>query len=97
MNLLVALIIFILFWWALLATIFSFQLHKQNEDYARRLGERITISNKEEQNRKNQIRDSILLPINVKAGISNLVRPNLIKIWRLIPIKIITNKITPSA
>lgn len=97
MNLLVALIIFILFWWALLATIFSFQLHKQNEDYARRLGERITIGNKEEQNRKHQIKDSILLPVNVKASISNLVRPNLIKIWRLIPVKIITNKITPSA
>ena len=38
MNLLVGVIIFILFWWALLATIFSFQLHQENEDYARRLG-----------------------------------------------------------
>jgi predicted secreted protein len=97
MNLLVALIIFILFWWALLATIFSFQLHKQNEDYARRLGERIATNREVESFRKNQIRDSILLPIHVKASISNHVRLNLIKIWRLIPIKITSNKITTSA
>lgn len=97
MNLLAALIIFVLFWWALLATIFSFQLHKQNEDYARRLGERIAIGNNEEQNRKKQIKDSILMPLHVKASITNFIRPNMIKIWRLIPIKIITNKITPSA
>jgi len=66
MNLLIGLTIFILLWWALLATIFSFQLHKQNEDYAKRLGERIPSQEIAKPAYRNQIRDSILLPTNIK-------------------------------
>lgn len=87
MELLVAMIIFILFWWALLATIFSFQLHKENEDYARRLGRSrdprkiskpayvIDLSNS-------------FLPVNLRSLKFYFTNLSLNRIWRSIPLKI---------
>ena len=87
MNLLVSLIVFILFWWALLATFFSYQLHKENEDYARRLGKRLETQ-KIEKNNMDKIRNSILLPVKVKSLKFNLNSLSLDRIGRILPLKI---------
>ena len=87
MNLLVALIIFILFWWALLATIFSFQLHKENEDYASRLGEKRDPQKISKPNCGIEISNSPLL-VNLKSLRFYLNRLSLDRIKRLIPLKI---------
>jgi len=89
MNLLVALIIFILFWWALLATIFSFQLHKENEDYASRLGEKRDPQKVSKPKYVIEISNSpLLLPVNLKSLRLYLNRFSLDRIKRLIPLKI---------
>lgn len=90
MNLLVSLLIFILSWWAILATIFSFQMHKANEDYARRLGERLPIQKVKKQNDPTQLSEPFTLPEIVKSLKLNLNRLNLDKILRLVPLKIIS-------
>jgi len=87
MNLLVGLIIFILFWWALLATIFSFQLHQENEDYAIRLGKRSDLQKISKPNYVNEISNSPL-QVNLKSLKFYFNRLSLEKIWRLIPLKI---------
>lgn len=87
MNLILSLVIFILLWWALLITIFSYQLHKQNEDYARRLGERLPIQKISKPGYYQQIQNSILNSIN-KSPKFNFNRLGLDKISRLIPLKI---------
>lgn len=88
MNLLVSLVVFILFWWALLATFFSYQLHKENEDYARRLGKRLETEKIIKQNNIDKIRNSILLPIKVKSLKFNLNSFSLDRIGRILPLKI---------
>lgn len=88
MNIYFALIIFILFWWALLATIFSYQLHKQNEDYARRLGERLPSEKLSKPDYIGQIRESILLPVNTDSLKLNFNRLRILLFRRLIPLKI---------
>ena len=90
MNLLVALTIFILFWWALLATIFSFQMHKANEDYARRLGERLPVKKAEKQNYPTQLPEIFTFPELLKSLKLNINRINLDKILRLVPLKLIS-------
>ena len=87
MNLLVGLIIFILFWWALLATIFSFQLHQENQDYAKRLGERRELQKISNPKYVLEISNSLCL-INLRSLKFQLNRLSLEKIWRLIPLKI---------
>ena len=88
MNLLVGLIIFILFWWALLATIFSFQLHQENEDYARRLGERRELQKIfKPKYAAIEILNSPRL-VKLRSLKFYLNRLSLEKIWRLIPLKI---------
>jgi hypothetical protein len=88
MNLILSLGIFIVFWWALLATIFSYQLHKQNEDYARRLGERLPIKKICEPDYAEQIRNSILIPVNLKSLKFNFNSLRLYKISRFVPLKV---------
>ena len=88
MNLVVSLIIFVLFWWALLVTIFSYQLHKENEDYARRLGKRLETQKIAKPNYITEIRNSILLPVNGKTLKFNLNHISIDKIWRILPLKI---------
>ena len=88
MNLLVSLIVFILFWWALLATFFSYQLHKENEDYARRLGKRLETQKITKQNNLDKIRNSILLPVKVKSLKFNINSLSLDRIGRILPLKI---------
>lgn len=88
MNLLVSLIVFILFWWALLATFFSYQLHKENEDYARRLGKRLETQKIAKQNNMDKIRNSILLPVKVNSLKFNLNSLSLDRIGRILPLKI---------
>src|SRR3989304_6623478 len=88
MNLVVSLIIFILFWRALLATIFSYQLHKENEDYAGRLGERLEPKRISKTNYMAEIHNSLLLPVNFKSLKIYLNRLSLIRIRRLILLKI---------
>jgi len=88
MNLLTSLLIFILFWWALLAAIFSFQMHKESEDYARRLGKRLDPQKIAKPNYMIEISNLLLLPVNVKSLKFNLNRLSLDRIWRLIPLKI---------
>jgi hypothetical protein len=88
MNLILSLVVFILFWWALLATIFSFQLHKQNEDYARRLGVRLPSPKVTKPDFVKQIRNSIPFPANIEAIKFILSHVNLSKIIRFIPAKI---------
>ena len=90
MNLLVALTIFILFWWALLATIFSFQMHKANEDYARRLGERLPVKKAEKPNYTTQLPEIFTFPELLKSLKLNINRINLDKILRLVPLKLIS-------
>jgi hypothetical protein len=90
MNLLVALAIFILLWWALLATIFSFQMHKANEDYARRLGERLPVKEVEKPNYSTQLSEPFTFPEILKSLKLNLNRLNLDKILRLVPLKLIS-------
>jgi len=87
MSLVVSLIIFILFWWALLTTIFSYQLHKENEDYARRLGKRIEPQRIAKPNYMAEIHNSLLLPVNLKSLKIYLNRLSLIRIRRLILLK----------
>lgn len=87
MNLLAALVIFILFWWALLATIFSYQLHKQNEDYARRLGKRANVE-EVKPDQLSRIRNSVPQLLSIKSLKINFSRLRLIKVWRLLPLKI---------
>lgn len=84
MNLLVGLIIFLLFWWALLATIFSFQLHQENEDYASRLGK------DREQQKISYVTEISSSPflVYLKSLRFYLNRLSLAKIMRLIPLKI---------
>src|SRR3989337_4150250 len=88
MSLVVSLIIFILFWWALLTTIFSYQLHKENEDYARRLGERLEPKRIAKPNYMAEIHNLLLLPVNFKSLKIYLSRLSLIRIRRSIPLKI---------
>jgi hypothetical protein len=90
MNLLVSLIIFILFWWATLATIFSFQMHKENEDYARRLGERLPFQKVKKENYPTQLSEPFTLPEIIKTLKVNLNRQSFDKILRIVPLKIIS-------
>ena len=90
MNLLVALAIFILFWWAILATIFSFQMHKENEDYARRLGKRLPIQKVSKPNYPAQLSEPFTLPELVKSLKLSLNRLSFDKILRIVPLKIIS-------
>jgi hypothetical protein len=90
MNLLVALTIFILFWWALLATIFSFQMHKENEEYARRLGERLPDQKASKPDYFGQLAETIVLPEVAKSMKLNLNRFRFGKILRLVPLKIMS-------
>ena len=87
MNLLVGLIIFILFWWALLATIFSFHLHQENEDYASRLGERRELQKIFKPKYAIEISNSPRL-VKLRSLNFYLNRLSLEKIWRLIPLKL---------
>lgn len=41
MEFIIYLILFLVFCWAIFATVFAFQLYKENEDFARRLGRSI--------------------------------------------------------
>ncbi len=84
MNLLVGLMIFILFWWALLATIFSFQLHQENEDYARRLGK------DREQQKISYVTETSSSPflVYLKSLRFYLNRLSLDKIMQIIPLNI---------
>jgi hypothetical protein len=88
MNLVVSLIIFVLFWWALLVTIFSYQLHKENEDFARRLGKRQETQKITKPYFIAEIKNSILLPVNSKTLKFNFNRISIDKIWRILPLKI---------
>jgi len=87
MDLLVGLIIFILFWWALLATIFSFQLHQENEVYAQRLGERREL---QKISKPKYVIEISNLPrlVNLRSLKFYLNRLSLDRIWRLLPLKI---------
>lgn len=81
MDFLTTLIIFVLFWWALLATIFSFQLHLENENYARRLGKRVEIQKMTHTNYITEILNSIILPVSVRSfKFNQLIKGN----WILI-------------
>ncbi len=88
MNLMAALIIFVLFWWALLVTIFCYQLHKENEDFAKRLGRRTFEQKKAKYELKIQNRDSFFLPDISKPLQHQYNRISIIKFWRLLPLKI---------
>lgn len=90
MNLLVALTIFILFWWALLATIFSFQMHKENEEYARRLGERLPNQKARKPDYFGQLAETIVLSEVAKSIKLNLNGLSFGKILRLLPLKIMS-------
>jgi hypothetical protein len=87
MELLLALIIFILFWWAILATIFSFQLHKENEDYAKRLGR---SRNPQKISHTTYVIDlsNSFLPVNLRSLKFYFTNLSLNRIWRSIPLKI---------
>ena len=88
MNLMVSLIVFILFWWAFLATIFSYQLHKENEDYAKRLRNRPEAQKIAKPNYITEIRNSILPWVKVKSVKFNLNRLSLDRIGWILPLKI---------
>jgi len=87
MNLLVGLIIFILFWWALLATILCYRLHRENEGYARRLGERRELQKIFKPKYAIEISNSPRL-VKLRSLKFYLNRLSLEKIWQMIPLKI---------
>ena len=86
MNLFAALTIFILLWWAILATIFSFKLHEENEDYARRLGKRRDAQKISKPKYVNEISNSFL-PVKLSSLKFYLNRLSADRIRRLIPLK----------
>lgn len=63
-----------------MATIFSYQLHKENEDYARRLGKRLGPQKIAKLNYMIEIHNSLLHPVNLKSLKFYLNRLSLVRI-----------------
>ena len=72
MDALISINLFLIFLWALLSTIFSYQLHKGNEDYYGRLGKRLEAIKIAKLNYINAIRNSSLFPVHIKSLKFNL-------------------------
>jgi len=88
MILILSLVIFVLFGWSLLVTVFCFQLHKENEDFARRLGRTIETQRVIRPNYFKQILNYLVGVVNSNTPKTNIAWTQMVRILQLIPLKL---------
>ncbi len=88
MILILSIAVFILFWWAILVTIFCYQLNKENEDFARRLGRNLEPIKIPKPDYLLQIQESLTKSPVIKSAKFYLNNLNQIKITKLIPLNL---------
>lgn len=88
MILILSIAVFILFWWAILATIFCYQLNKENEDFARRLGKNLEPIKIPKPDYLLQMLESLVKSPAIKSAKYYLTNLNQAKIIKLIPLNL---------
>lgn len=88
MEFIIYLILFLVFCWAIFATVFAFQLYKENEDFARRLGRSLPQQSFNYYNHLSSLQNKVRIVYNEFSLAAKYYIVGFDKLLKIIPLKI---------
>lgn len=88
MEIMIYLVLFLVFCWAIFATVFAFQLYRENEDFARRLGRSLPQQNIKFYDYLSSFQNKVRFVYNELSLNTKYYIVGLAKLLKLIPLKI---------
>ena len=88
MELIIYLVLFLVFCWAIFATVFAFQLYRENEDFAKRLGRSLPQQNLKYYDYLSFLQNKVRFIYNELSLKAQYYIVGFDKLLRIIPLKI---------